>query len=100
MNKRKDIRKLLCIVMSSSRPVSVAPETPTRVFRSDPVTPKTPSRISTVRRGLNPVDFAAKQDLREDKIFVPFKIALNEAKTLVSFAYKADRCRGKLVPIP
>ncbi|KAF9642042.1 hypothetical protein BDM02DRAFT_3249177 [Thelephora ganbajun] len=86
--------------MSSSRQVSVAPTTPTPSLRSTPVSPCTPSRTTIGRRPLNPHQFSVRQPLREDKIFVPFKAALREAKTLVSFVYKADRCQGKLVPIP
>ena len=85
--------------MSSSRRVSVAPATPTQSLRSTPASPRTPTHAVIGRRQLNPHQFAAKQSLREDKIFAPFKAALREAKTLVSFIYKADRCQGKLVPL-
>ncbi|KAF9783178.1 hypothetical protein BJ322DRAFT_1110064 [Thelephora terrestris] len=47
-----------------------------------------------------PRPFGARQPLRDDKIFVPFRIALREAKTLVTFVYKSRHCQGKLVPIP
>ncbi|KAF9642604.1 hypothetical protein BDM02DRAFT_3192958 [Thelephora ganbajun] len=49
---------------------------------------------------LNQHHFIVRQPLREDKIFTPFKAALREAGTLVSFVYKADRCQGKFVMIP
>lgn len=100
-NKRRNGWQPICITMSSSCHVSVTPATPTQSFCSSFIlTPHTPTRTSNVRRPLNPLEFGAKQPLQEDKIFVPFKAALQEAKTLILFVYKADCCQGKLVPIP
>ena len=84
--------------MSGSHRPLVSPTTPTQKFGSSP-SPRTPSQAVVGRRPLNAVEFGAKQPLREDKVFGPFEAALREAKTLVSFVYKADRCQGKLVPI-
>ena len=99
-NKRRSGWQLVCAAMSSSRHVSVAPATPTQSCRSTPASHGTPKQKVVGRRPLNPLQFSWKQPLRDDRIFGPFRIALREAVTLVSFVYKAERCQGKLAPIP
>lgn len=86
--------------MSSSRKVLHAPATPTPSLRSTQASSRTPIRTVIGPLVLNRNDFVSRKPLREDRMFAPFKDALGVAKTLVSFAYKADRCQGKLVQIP
>ena len=98
--KRRNSQRPIRTAMSSSRYVSVAPATPTRSHRSTPLsTPRTPT-VTGRRRPLNSHQYTAKKPLRDDKMFAPFKLALQGTMTLASFVYKGSKCEGKLESIP
>ena len=69
---------------------------------STPGTP-TPSQTLTndfIGRPITALESQVKSRLRGDKIFDEFKAALQGAKTIVTFEWKANKCQGKLVPVP
>ena len=70
--------------------------------RSTPGTP-TPSQPPAgdfIGRPITALEFQVKSQLRGDKIFDEFKAALQQAKTIATFEWKANKCQGKLVPVP
>lgn len=66
----------------------------------DPPTPSRPFAGGFMGRPITWLEYQAKSQLRDDKIFEEFKAVLQGATNIVTFEWKANKCQGKFVPIP